>query len=355
MIQTRENDKYLMKRVIELAENGRGNVLPNPMVGCVVVRENRIIAEGFHRAFGGPHAEVNALLQINDEEILKDSTLYVNLEPCSHFGKTPPCSQLIIGKKIPRVVIGTMDPNPLVSGKGIEQLKQAGIQVEVGVLEKECRELNKRFFTYHEKKRPYIILKWARTTDGFTDKTRTDGSTGINWITGPNAKRLVHLWRSEEQAILVGINTVINDNPSLTVREVSGKNPLRIVIDKSLRTPVNAAVIDDSARTIIFCDHQTTHPEKHFINTEIIAIDFSRNILPQVLHILYELNIQSLIVEGGSHTIRQFISEGLWDEARILTGNTTFGSGLKSPELHGGMLLSSTPIGDDKLEVYARK
>ena len=229
-----EHEKF-MQRCLELAAIGSGYVAPNPMVGCVIVANDLIIGEGYHRIFGGPHAEVNAFDEVENEDLLSSATLYVSLEPCSHFGKTPPCVDLIISKKIQRVVIGCRDSNPAVSGKGIDRLKRAGIEVIEGVLENECRWLNKRFFTFHERQRPYIVLKWAQTQDGYIDRIRGEASSGINWVTSETTKSLVHKWRSEEQSILVGRNTIINDNPSLTVREYDGRNPIRIVIDSQLQ------------------------------------------------------------------------------------------------------------------------
>lgn len=298
-----------MQRCLELAAHGLGSVAPNPMVGCVVVHNDRIIGEGYHQVYGGPHAEVNAIARVVDESLLPQSTLYVNLEPCAHHGKTPPCANLIIEKGIKNVVIGCKDSFSEVSGKGIEKLEKAECTVTVGVLEKESRELNKRFFTCHEKQRPYIILKWAQTQDGFIDKIR-DGAQGINWISNQQSIILKHRWRSEEQAILVGANTVKNDNPSLTTRLVKGSSPLRVVVGRS--APKDAKVFTDKeAETLHF-------PE----------VDLNR-----ILGELHQRNIQSVIVEGGAATLKGFIEAGLWDEARVIYGKGFFITGLPAPRL----------------------
>ncbi len=323
------NHEHYIQRCIELAENGIGKVSPNPMVGSVIVHNNNIIGEGYHQEYGKAHAEVNAINSVKDSSILKESTIYVSLEPCAHFGKTPPCSDLIIEKGIPHVVIGCTDPFAEVAGKGIEKLKAAGVQVELNILQKECEELNRRFFTYHNQKRPYIILKWAQTQDGFIDKKRDGISSGINWITHPHTQQLTHLWRSEEDAILAGKNTVINDNPSLTTRAITGKNPIRVVIDRKLEISTEYKVYDGTSKTIVF--NEVKQEESEFLTYR--KVDFN-DLLPQLLDVLYQQEIQSLIVEGGAHTINQFINSGLWDEARVLTGESSFESGLRAPEIN---------------------
>jgi diaminohydroxyphosphoribosylaminopyrimidine deaminase/5-amino-6-(5-phosphoribosylamino)uracil reductase len=327
-------EKY-MKRCIELAQNGIGNTYPNPMVGAVLVYNDKIIGEGYHHKFGEAHAEVNAVQAVKDEHLLKNATLYVNLEPCSHHGNTPPCAEMIVKNKIPRVVIGTRDTSGKVSGKGIEILKQGGCQVEEGVLEEECREVNKRFFTYQEKKRPYVVLKWAQTMDGFIDKLRkADDPIQPNWITNQIAKKTVHKWRAEEEAILVGSVTTLKDNPQLTVREWKGKDPLRLVLDKNFDIDDSYRLINDSLQTVVFIDKEVSRKKFNNTNTnaEIKQIDFSENVIVQVLDYLYENKISSLIVEGGSFTLNQFISEGLWDEARIFVGDKFFHEGVKAPD-----------------------
>lgn len=318
-----------MQRCIELAQNGAGNVSPNPMVGAVVVCADKIIGEGYHQLYGEAHAEVNAIKAVKDKSLLSKATIYVSLEPCAHFGKTPPCSDLIIDSRIPNVVIGCTDPYAQVAGKGIEKLKNAGITVSVGILEKECLELNKRFFTFHEKKRPYIILKWAQSQDGFMDKKRTDTCPTINWITEPNTKQLTHKWRSEEDAILIGKNTAINDNPELTTRVVDGKNPIRIVVDRKLKLPKDLKIFNSEAKTIIL------NELKNEGNDSILykKVNFE-SFFDDLWSVCIENDIISLIVEGGAFTINQFIENDLWDEARVLTGKPFFVGGIKAPKLN---------------------
>jgi diaminohydroxyphosphoribosylaminopyrimidine deaminase/5-amino-6-(5-phosphoribosylamino)uracil reductase len=320
-------EKY-MNRCLQLAANGRQNTAPNPMVGCVIVHNNKIIGEGYHRKYGEAHAEVNAINSVKNPELLKDSTLFVNLEPCAHHGKTPPCSDLIIRKKIPRVVIGTKDIYAEVAGKGIEKMQKAGIEVITGVLEKESLELNKRFFTFHGKKRPYVILKWAETSDGFIDTERKSGDTGINWITGKHLRIAVHKLRSEESAILVGTDTARIDNPMLNTRLWHGKNPVRFVIDRSLSLPPSLHLFDGKIPTYIFTEKTATGKT----NLNYITLDFGNNLPEQIVAELYKLELQSVIIEGGKKTIQSFIDAGLWDEAIIFRGNKTFGKGLKAPE-----------------------
>ena len=319
-----------MQRCLSLATLGMGNVAPNPMVGCVIVHDGIIIGEGFHEKFGQPHAEVNAIRSVRNPELLPHSTLYVSLEPCAHFGKTPPCSDLIIESRIPRVVIGTVDPFAQVAGKGIERMQNAGIEVEVGLLEAECRDLNRRFFTFHEKKRPYIILKWAQTLDGFmdTDHSQTQHPT---WITNALAKTLVHKQRSEESAILIGTNTAECDNPSLTVREWSGNQPIRLVIDRTGRLDARLNIFDQKAPTWVF----TSIPKEEDENRKYITLDFDWDILPQLLSELYRRDILSVIVEGGAELLTSFLMMVLWDEAFVYTGNQFFGKGVAAPHISG--------------------
>ena len=323
------HEKY-MNRCLQLAKLGIGNVAPNPMVGSVIVCDNKIIGEGYHQKYGEAHAEVNAINSVKDQSLLLRSTIYVNLEPCSHFGKTPPCANMIIEKKIPRVVIGCVDSNIEVAGKGIEKLKAAGIDVVTHILEKECRELNKRFFTYHEKKRPYIILKWAQSADGFIDINRSKNQKGIVWMSQPETKTLVHQWRHEAAGILVGWKTIATDNPELTCREIVGKNPTRIVIDQDLRLDYTAFKIGDySTPTIILTKKvAAAGAELQFIN----PVDFS---IHEILNSLYQQKIQSIIIEGGKTTIQNFITSGIWDEARIIKGINKIEIGEKAPEING--------------------
>lgn len=341
------NEKY-MNRCLELARLGAGNVSPNPLVGCVIVHNNCIIGEGYHEKYGEAHAEVNAVKSVKNPELLKESTLYVSLEPCAHFGLTPPCSDLIIEKKIPSVVIGTIDSFAKVAGKGIERMKKAGINVQVGVLEKECREINRRFFTFHEKKRPFIILKWAETNDGFIDFDRTSNQFGQPvWITGEKSLLRVHQMRAVEDAILVGTNTAIKDNPSLTVRYCEGRNPVRLVTDNHLRLPENLKLFDGSVKTIVFNSVKNLESG----NIEYVKIDFSKNIIPQMLKTLYQQNIQSLIVEGGKQLLESFIDANFWDEAYRFIGNKIFTSGIKAPSI-SGTIIQTEVTGDDQLIIY---
>jgi diaminohydroxyphosphoribosylaminopyrimidine deaminase/5-amino-6-(5-phosphoribosylamino)uracil reductase len=324
------NHSTYMQHVLRLAETGWPLVAPNPMVGCVIVKDNKVIAEGYHQKFGEAHAEVNAINSLGPGFDFSNCTLYVNLEPCSHQGKTPPCSDLIISKKFKKVVICNVDTNPLVGGKGIEKLKKAGIEVETGILEKEGRELNKRFFTFHEKKRPYIILKWAQTNDGFISQQPVPENKSENWITGDDNRKLVHEWRAQEQAIMVGTNTVICDDPELTVRMAEGKNPVRVTIDKDLKLKPDSKIFNDASETLVF----TRLDKASFGNTYFIKIDFSKTILPQILTKLFDSTISSLIVEGGATLLQSFINENLWDEARVFKNpHKNFGSGVKAPQL----------------------
>ncbi|MCC7331731.1 MAG: bifunctional diaminohydroxyphosphoribosylaminopyrimidine deaminase/5-amino-6-(5-phosphoribosylamino)uracil reductase RibD [Flavobacteriales bacterium] len=333
-------DESYMSRCLDLAKLGMGKVAPNPMVGCVVVHNGNIIGEGFHQQYGGNHAEVNAIQAVKNKSLLKESTLYVNLEPCAHFGKTPPCANLIVEHNIPRVVIGCVDSYSEVSGKGIEKLQNAGIELTVGVLENESLELNKRFFTFHNKKRPYIILKWAETKDGFFDVDRGNEIAGLtrnnvdNWITNDLSKKLVHKWRSEEMAIMVGTNTALNDNPRLTVREWKGENPTRIVIDLHDRLPQSLNIFDKSIPTIVFSLNKETSTN----NLTYVKINDTKTLLKEALNELHKRNIQSVIVEGGATLLQSFIDQQLWDEARVFIGNKKFTTGLKAPSLKGNLV-----------------
>jgi diaminohydroxyphosphoribosylaminopyrimidine deaminase/5-amino-6-(5-phosphoribosylamino)uracil reductase len=324
-----EHEKF-MHRCLDLAMKGMGCVSPNPMVGAVVVHGDRAIGEGFHRSYGGAHAEPLAIASVEDESLLKESTLYVSLEPCSHFGKTPPCAQLIIDKKIPRVFVGCLDPSPEVSGRGIRMLAEAGVDVRVGLLQAECEALNRRFLTFHRLKRPYIFLKWAQSADGFMDRTRTPGD-GLPAVTfsGPRSQMLVHRMRARESAILVGTGTAMLDNPLLTVRRWPGKNPLRIAIDRDLKIPAGSHLLDATAETLVF----TSADMRDTSSVRYCRLDFSSDILPQMMSVLHEMRILSLIVEGGSHLLHTMIAAGLWDEILVETISLRLGHGLKSPSL----------------------
>ena len=342
------SNEIYMQRCIDLALKGLRDVAPNPMVGCVIVHKDVIIGEGFHEEFGKAHAEVNAINRIEDKEKLKKSKLYVSLEPCAHTGKTKPCVVLIIKHDIPEVIVGIKDPNPKVSGKGIEKLKKAGVKVTVGVLEDICLEVNRRFFTFHQKQRPYVILKWAQTIDGYLDKVRNDKEQKVNWISAPETQTIVHKWRSEEQSILVGRNTIINDNPSLTVREYGGKNPTRIVIDSQLQISGSLKIYSKEAPTLVF--NRLKNEKSN--NIEYIKIDetSTKNILDE----LYRRQIQSVFVEGGSRTIQYFIIDNAWDEARVIVGNKKFHEGYKAPVLNR-IPVNSLSFGKDMIHFFKRR
>ncbi len=347
-MNNKNSDELFMLRCIQLAEKGKGNVAPNPMVGAVIVYEGKIIGEGYHMQYGEAHAEVNAINSVYDKSLLQKSTIYVSLEPCAHFGKTPPCADLIASHKIPRVVIGMQDPFAKVNGLGIKKLKNAGCDVKVGVLEKECRGLNKEFITFHAKKRPYIILKWAQTTDGFIDKIRTDADEQKpNWITNEVCRSLVHKWRTEVQAIMVGTNTVAIDNPKLNIRSWAGKSPLRIVIDKDLKLPENLFLFDKTVPTIVL----NKIKNKQENNIEYKKLDFSENFLNELIDFLYKKEINSLFVEGGQQLLNSFIENNLWDEARIFTGNIEFKKGISSPQITG-KIISEDSVGNSMLAIY---
>ena len=339
-----------MKRCLELAQNGLGTTSPNPMVGAVIVHNDVIIGEGWHRKAGEPHAEPNAINSVKNPELLKESTIYVSLEPCSHFGKTPPCTDLILEKGIPNVVIGIMDPFAKVCGNGINKLKQHGRNVTVGVLEKECEAINKRFFTFQKENRPYIILKWAETRDGFIDIIRDKNSENKpTWISNKYSQQLVHKWRNEEDAILVGTNTAIKDNPKLNTRSWTGKNPVRVVLDRTLRIPANYSLFDDSVKTIIITEASKENTKNTFYET----VDFStEKFINNLMAVLVKHQIQSIIIEGGNKTLQTFINANIWDEARIFIGQNSFYSGIKAPKIEG-KLTSEQNIEGDKLKVIS--
>ncbi|MDA3818687.1 MAG: bifunctional diaminohydroxyphosphoribosylaminopyrimidine deaminase/5-amino-6-(5-phosphoribosylamino)uracil reductase RibD [Prolixibacteraceae bacterium] len=343
-------EKY-MQRCISLARQGEGRVAPNPMVGCTIVYDDKIIGEGFHQNYGEAHAEVNAINSVKDKHLLDKSTLFVNLEPCAHFGKTPPCSDLIIENKIPHVIIGTTDPYAKVAGKGIEKMKKAGINVKVGVCIDQCLELNRRFFTYHEKKRPFIILKWAQTADGFVDADRQTNEFGQpTWITNEMARIAVHKQRATEEAIFIGTNTALKDNPSLTLRDWHGKQPLRIVADYYHRLPGNLTIFDQSNPSAIVTHKK--YPDKRRV--DYIISENPGDVLKNLLKYTYDNSILSIIVEGGSKMLQSFINQNLWDEAHVYTGQVCFHSGIKAP------VFNASPIHFDRfynsdLKVYRNK
>lgn len=334
---------------MQIAKNGIGTTHPNPSVGAVIVHQNKIIGEGFTSNYGGNHAEVNAVNSVANKSLLKEATIYVTLEPCAHFGKTPPCADLLVKHQFKNVVIGCVDSNSLVAGKGIERLKSAGINVIVGVLEDECREHHQRFFTIQEKNRPFIILKWAETKDGFIAPLSKNEQKPI-WISNPYSQQLVHKWRSEEHAILVGTNTVIADNPKLNVRSWFGNNPIRIVLDKDLRIPKNRKVFDESVRTIVLTESIIKSQESRE-NLIFEQIDFNKNVAKQICAILQKHKIQSVIIEGGTQTLQTFIDANLWDEARVFIGDTTFQNGIKAPILSARIALEQK-IKNDILKIY---
>nr|WP_262921910.1 bifunctional diaminohydroxyphosphoribosylaminopyrimidine deaminase/5-amino-6-(5-phosphoribosylamino)uracil reductase RibD [Arenibacter sp. A80] len=340
------HEKYI-SRCIQLAKNGLGTTFPNPMVGSVIVHGAKIIGEGHTSPYGGSHAEVNAINSVKDKQLLKKATLYVTLEPCSHYGKTPPCADLIIEHQIPNVVIGLLDPHEKVAGKGIEKLKAAGCNVTLGILEAACMEHHKRFLTAHTKKRPYIILKWAETADGFIapDQLKRLKHPEPYWISNTYSQQLVHKWRSQEQAILVGTNTVLADNPKLNVRHWKGQDPIRIVLDRELKIGPQHHVMDGSAKTIVIT---AQIPEKTHHGIIYEVIDFEANLAAQICAILYKHHIISVIIEGGARILQNFIDSHLWDEARIFKGKNRFGEGLESPKIHG-YLQSETQIASDIL------
>lgn len=384
----KDSDEIYMKRCLQLALMAEGNTFPNPMVGAVIVHQGKIIGEGYHHKAGLPHAEPNAIYSVKDQSLLKDSTLYVSLEPCSHYGKTPPCAKLIIDKQIPRVVIACLDPNPLVSGRGVKMLQEAGIEVKTGVLESEARRLNRRFITFQEKHRPYVILKWAQTADGFIDIAREDIGNGPIKISNGVTKTLNHQLRSTEGAIMVATRTALLDNPHLTTSKWSGNNPARVVLDRRGIIPETNKIFDNRATTLVFTTKEGA--VKHLIqrsnylnqnkiksipekdkdlyfekgnsiiklfendNIEYITIDFDTNIVTQILDNLYHYNIQSIIIEGGSMWLNTVINSGLWDEARIETSKSIINTGIKAPFIDG-IEIKSEIIGDNIIRILAPK
>lgn len=358
ILPKRVNHENYMQRCLELAKNGLREAMPNPSVGAVLVYKDRIIGEGHTSPFGGPHGEVNCINSVNEKNrhLIPKATLYVSLEPCSHYGKTPPCCDLIIRHEIQNIVIGTVDPNEKVAGNGIRKLQEAGKNVIVGVLEKECREFNRRFFTFHEKKRPYIILKWAETSDGFLAPLaafrQTQGDTISDkkpvWITNTYSRQLVHKWRSEEMAILAGTQTVLDDNPQLDVRTWTGANPIRIILDRSGKIDDTYSVKNHKIKTIILTE-KTNFPNLENLLFEVVTFD--ANLPYTIMDVLYRHNLQSVIIEGGLQTLQTFITADLWDEARVFKGPVVFGDGIKAPELNNEPMQKQAII-NDELIIY---
>lgn len=340
------HEKYI-NRCIELAKNGLGTTYPNPLVGSVVVHNGTVIGEGWHYQSGQPHAEVHAIQSVKNKSLLKEATIYVSLEPCCHFGKTPPCSDLIIQHQLKKVVIGTIDPFAAVAGKGIEKLKKAGIDVIVGVLENECQQLNKRFFTFHNQKRPYIILKWAQSADGYIAPKEKKIQQPI-WISNTLAQQLSHKWRTEEAGIMVGTQTVLDDNPQLTPRNWHGNAPTRLIIDKDLKTFPNHAIYNAEAPTIILTSVPNQLPSENYTFEQV---DFSTDIILQLTKIMYNHQIQSVIIEGGTHTINSFLSAGIWDEARVFFSEKYLKSGTLAPNFVK-LPTETQQIDDNLLKIY---
>ena len=354
-----------MYRCLELARLGRGKVAPNPMVGAVLVHEDKIIGEGYHQQYGQPHAEVNCInsVKAGHQSLISQSALYVSLEPCAHFGKTPPCADLIIKNKIPKVVVGCRDPFFEVNGKGIEKLQAAGVEVNIGVLEKECKELNKRFFIFHTEHRPYVILKWAETGDGKIAVSDQGGTDARLFISNSFTNRIVHKWRTEVMAILVGTNTALLDDPELTNRLWPGENPLRIVVDTDLRLPKSLKIFDKKTPTIVFNLHEHNLPFEKITANDLKAIGVvyyqvtaDVSMVHQMLNALYQMNIQSILVEGGAQLLQSFIDEGIWDEARVITNKELIiGNGLPAPVLKDHQFMAFENIATDTIRIYNQK
>ncbi|MGI9531281.1 bifunctional diaminohydroxyphosphoribosylaminopyrimidine deaminase/5-amino-6-(5-phosphoribosylamino)uracil reductase RibD [Lutimonas sp.] len=340
--------EFYMKRCLQLAGNGKGLVSPNPMVGSVIVHKDKIIGEGWHQKAGQAHAEVNAINAVMNKSLLAESTIYVNLEPCSHHGRTPPCADLIIEHKIKKVVIGSVDSNVMVGGRGIERLKEHGVEVVTPVLEDQCRDLNARFYCFHEKKRPYIILKWAQSADAFLapDKKERDSGSPF-WISNMYARQKVHQYRAEEAAILVGKHTALEDNPKLDLRHFEGNPIIRLLIDRNLELPSTAHLMNNSVPTFIYNEEKNDTNG----NTSYVKLDFGKTVVEQVLDHLYRMEVQSVIIEGGAFTLSTFIASGNWDKALVFEGNSTLNHGLKAPVLEEKPI-SKTFLCDTALLTY---
>ncbi len=333
-------DEKYMYRALDLAQKGLGNVAPNPMVGAVIVKDGKVIGEGYHQYYGKKHAEVNAIENAADTD-LTNATMYVTLEPCNHFGNTPPCSHALVKAGIKKVVIASVDDNPKVSGSGIQHLEDHGISVETGLLDKENRYLNRRFFTFHRQRRPYVILKWAQTSDGFIARENFDSK----WISDEYSRQMTHLWRSQEAAIMVGSNTVIQDDPELTVRHVEGRNPIRIIVDRGLNVPKESKIFNDAAETIVYHAHTGINDARY---VQLDGVHFIQDMLRD----LYKRNIQSVLVEGGAGLHQAFIQQNLWDEARIFTAPATFGKGIQAAQLTNSELVKQTSLINDQVTIY---
>ena len=339
-----------MNRCLQLAQLGAGNVTPNPMVGAILVCHGRIIGESYHQQYGGPHAEVNCINSVaeSDRNLIGESTIYVSLEPCAHFGKTPPCADLIITHKIPKAVIGCRDPFAAVNGKGIEKLQQAGVEVLTGILENECREINKRFFTFHTKQRPFIILKWAQSSDG---KLTADNNKRT-FISNDYSNRLVHKWRAEEAAIMVGTNTALKDNPSLTTRLWKGNNPVRVLLDMNLRLPASLQLLDGTVKTIVF---NGIKQEEQQPNLLYVKLEKDVSILEQVCKVLFQMNIQSVLVEGGPRLLQSFIDQNLFEEIRVIENTTLqIGEGLAAPQFSNMVVKEHLNFMDDEVKIFLK-
>ncbi|HIX55682.1 MAG TPA: bifunctional diaminohydroxyphosphoribosylaminopyrimidine deaminase/5-amino-6-(5-phosphoribosylamino)uracil reductase RibD [Candidatus Sphingobacterium stercoripullorum] len=345
------NNRYFMQRCLDLAKLGAGTVSPNPMVGCVIVYEDRIVAEGYTAPYGGNHAEVQAILQLENKygsegakNILQKADVYVSLEPCSHVGKTGACAVLLASYKPKHVYVACLDPNKKVNGKGIAILKEANIPCTVGLLEEEAQWLNRRFFTQIQKSRPYIILKWAQTQNNFIAPKGDDQQ----WISNKASVQLVHKWRAEEDAILVGRNTAVIDNPSLTTRHWEGKNPIRILIDKNLSVEETSNIFDAEAKTIVFNALKFDQRE----NVSWIELEnFDLYLAETIMYQLFLMDVQSIIIEGGSKTLKKFIDANLWDEARVFTSTKSWKDGIEAPQLHG-KIIQTQAVGDDTLDLW---
>ena len=342
------NPEFFMRRALDLAKLGSGRTSPNPMVGCVIEHSGQVIGEGWHRQAGDAHAEVTAFASVVHTELLPESNVYVTLEPCSHFGKTPPCSNLIVSKNVSKLFVGSVDPNPLVAGRGIKQIEKSGITVVSGLLTNECINLNRRFFTYHQKKRPYIILKWAQSADFYLDPRKSKPTEGQFQVSSPERGVLTHKWRNDEDSILVGSNTIRIDNPVLNVRKWTGRNPVRIIIDKdlNLKNSLTSYEIFSNKQPTIIVNQKLNLVESY---TEYVKLDFN-NLLPDLMDELYRREIQSILVEGGAFTLQNFINSNLWDEARIYTSNKKFNGGLAAPKIEHG-LKEKHSIGKDSLTI----
>lgn len=342
-------DSQYMKRCLELALRGSGYVSPNPLVGCVIVENNFIIGEGYHTAFGEPHAEVMAISSVEDPSRLKNATLYVNLEPCAHHGKTPPCAPMIVEKGIRKVVIANRDPFAEVDGKGMSLLREAGVEVVTDCEKEAGWWLNRRFFTFHTKKRPYLIIKAAQSANGMMDTDRLPEDRGVNWITAPETQYLTHRWRTEEDAILVGTRTALIDNPELTARKHTGPSPHRLLIDRELQVTSTFSIFKGDVPTTVFNGTKDGNEG----NLTWVQLDFEESIIPQILAWCYRANLQSILVEGGAQTIAGFVESQAWDEARIITGRPVFEKGLPTPEI-GGHGKESFDVGFDRVNIITR-